>query len=142
MTEIKKFKRRVNYYETDQMGIVHHSNYIRYFEEARIEYLNQIGCDIRILEKDGIIIPNVDAYARYHKPLRYYDEFTVDVFLVKFNGSRIEFDYEVRLADTNELAATGHTTHCCSNKNLRPLSVKHSHPEFYSKMKETVTADR
>ena len=62
-----------NYYETDQMGVVHHSNHIRYFEEARLDFMRTIGCDAAEMEKDGIIIPNVDAYAKYEKPVRFAD---------------------------------------------------------------------
>ena len=58
------YRRTANYYETDQMGVVHHSNHIRYFEEARIAFMKSIGCDVAQMEKEGIIIPNVDAYAR------------------------------------------------------------------------------
>ena len=64
---IKPFTRRANYYETDKMNIVHHTNYIRYFEEARIDFMRQICCSCAELEKLGSIIPVVDAYAKYHK---------------------------------------------------------------------------
>ncbi len=67
---MKTYTRQVQYYETDKMKVVHHSNYIRYFEEARSNFMKQIGCDIRNIESNGIVIPNVDAYARYIKPLR------------------------------------------------------------------------
>lgn len=130
------YTKKASYYETDKMGIVHHSNYIRYFEDARIEYMSNIGCDVAQLEALGIIIPNVDAYAKYIRPIRFRDEFSVAVKLTKFNGVRIEFDYEVRLTATNELAATGHTTHCTADENLKPTSVKHTFPEIYQKMKE------
>ena len=71
---IKPFTRRVNYYETDKMNIVHHTNYIRYFEEARIDFMRQIGCSCAELEKLGAIIPVVDAYAKYHKSIKFDDE--------------------------------------------------------------------
>ena len=65
--KVKPYRRRANYYETDKMGIVHHTNYIRYFEEARIDLMRQVGCDCRTLEEMNIIIPVVDVYAKYHK---------------------------------------------------------------------------
>ncbi|MBQ5382752.1 MAG: thioesterase family protein, partial [Ruminococcus sp.] len=76
-----------NYYETDQMGVVHHSNHIRYFEEARLDFMRTIGCDAAEMEKDGIIIPNVDAYAKYEKPVRFADRVSIAVRLVKFSGA-------------------------------------------------------
>ena len=78
--------RKANYYETDQMGIVHHSNHIRYFEEARLYFMHSIGCDAAEMEQAGIIIPNVDAYAKYEKPIRFSDEVRITVRLEKFNA--------------------------------------------------------
>lgn len=68
MTE-KLYKAKVSYYETDCMNIVHHSNYIRYFEDARIQYMHDIGCDVAEMQSKGLYIPNVDAYARYKSRL-------------------------------------------------------------------------
>jgi acyl-CoA thioester hydrolase len=132
------YTKKASYYETDQMGIVHHSNYIRYFEDARVEFMSSIGCEVSELEKMGIIIPNVDAYARYKKPIRFRDEFSVEVKPISFNGVKIVFEYEIRLTATNELAATGRTTHCIVNEELKPMSIKHSFPEMYKKLKENL----
>lgn len=132
--KIISYHRRANYYETDQMGIVHHTNYIRYFEEARIDFMRQIGCDCRQLEQAGAIIPVVDAYARYHKSLRFDDEFVVDIRLERFNGVRMEFSYEIHFARTGELAVTGHTSHCFVDAQQKPFSVKHRFPEIYRRM--------
>lgn len=94
MTE-KLYKAKVSYYETDCMNIVHHSNYIRYFEDARIQYMHDIGCDVAEMQSKGLYIPNVDAYARYKKPLKFGDEYSVEVSLVFFTGSRMIFDYKL-----------------------------------------------
>lgn len=88
MTE-KLYKAKVSYYETDCMNIVHHSNFIRYFEDARIQYMHDIGCDVAEMQSKGLYIPNVDAYARYKKPLKFGDEYSVEVSLVFFTGSRM-----------------------------------------------------
>ena len=84
------YKRRANYYETDMMGIVHHSNHIRYFEEARLDYMKSFGCDVLEMEKEGIIIPNVDAYAKYYIPVRFGEEVDIEVSLTTFNGIKME----------------------------------------------------
>ncbi len=132
----KAYKRRAVYYETDRMGIVHHSNYIRYFEEARIDFMHNIGCDVLELENQGIIIPNVDAYAKYKKPIRFYDEFYVEIKLVKFNGSRMEYDYTIKFCETDEVSATGHTSHCFTTPDLKPLSIRKLFPEQYNRLLE------
>ena len=68
-----KYSRSVNYYETDQMGIVHHSNYIRYFEEARLHWMDEIGLSYSGLEELGVIIPVTFVDCRYKNPVRFGD---------------------------------------------------------------------
>ncbi len=120
------------------MGIVHHSNHIRYFEEARLDFMHTIGCDAAEMEKDGIIIPNVDAYAKYAKPIRFADKVTVAVRLVKFNGATMRYEYVMRLPDGNT-AATGYTTHCFVGKDFKPLSLKHKYPVYYERLRAHIS---
>ncbi|MGN0462411.1 MAG: acyl-CoA thioesterase [Ruminococcus sp.] len=132
--KIKPYVRKVNYYETDRMAIVHHSNYIRYFEEARIDAMEQIDCDCMRLENMNLIIPVVDVYAKYHKSLGCGDEFAVYTKMTYFNGVKMEFDYEIRFTKDNALACTGHSAHCFVNENHRPITIRKSHPDIYEKM--------
>lgn len=132
----------VSYYETDCMDIVHHSNYIRYFEDARIRYMHEIGCDVAEMQAKGLYIPNVDAYARYKKPLHFGDDFCVDVQLVLFTGSRMVFEYELFNAATNELSATGRTTHCFATPELKPISIKRSNPEYYERLMKSLAPNK
>ena len=134
------YKRKANYYETDCMGIIHHSNYIRYFEEARTEYMYSIGCDIRDMEKLGVVIPNVDAYARYNKPIKFFDEVEIEVRLTEFTGVRMRLEYIIRFAQTGELASKGFTTHCFVNDKFNPISMRKAYPEIYNKLKELIVA--
>lgn len=132
--EIKPYFRRANYYETDQMGFVHHSNHIKYFEEARLDFMYQIGVDVLNLEKLGIIIPNVDAYAKYDKIIKFHELMKIEPKLVLFTGARMKFEYTITFPESGEIAATGHTTHCFVNKDLRPISIKRLFPEEYKKL--------
>ncbi len=129
------YKRRANYYETDMMGIVHHSNHIRYFEEARLDYMRSFGCDVLEMEKEGIIIPNVDAYARYYVPVKFGEEVDIEVTLTTFNGTRMEYTFTVR-KQNGELAAEGHTMHCFVKPDFRPISLKKNFPVYYQKLLE------
>ena len=136
--KVKPYRRRANYYETDKMGIVHHTNYIRYFEEARIDLMRQVGCDCRTLEEMNIIIPVVDVYAKYHKSVNFDDEILIYTNLTKFNGVKMVCSYEVRFANTNEIAVTGYSTHCFVDENFKPFSLKRKYPEIYDKFIELV----
>ena len=127
------YKRRANYYETDQMGIVHHSNYIRYFEEARLAFMRENNCDVRELEQKGVIIPNVDAYARYHIPTRFDEVLDIEVRLTSFNGAKMEYTYTAR-NQNGDIAATGHTLHCFVNSDFRPVSLRRADPGFYQRL--------
>ena len=129
---IKPYIRQANYYETDQMGIVHHTNYLRYFEEARLDLMRQLNCSARDLEAIGIIIPNVDAYAKYLKLLHFEDVCTVVVKPALFTGVRMKFEYEV--VKDGEVYCEGYTTHCFVNREMKPISLKRSFPEVYEKV--------
>ncbi len=131
---IEPYERQVNYYETDQMGIVHHTNYFRYFEEARMDFMQKMNCSAMDLEKKGIIIPNVDAYARYLKILHFEDRFTIKITPASFTGIRMKFEYEV--IKDGEVYCTGYTTHCFVDSDMKPIALKYSDPETYEKLLE------
>ncbi len=133
------YRRTANYYETDQMGVVHHSNHIRYFEEARIAFMKSIGCDVAQMEKEGIIIPNVDAYARYIIPIRFGDTAEIEIKLTKFTGAVMRYEYTARLG--GNIAATGHTEHCFVNSEFRPMSLRKKFPEYYRRLKDNISTE-
>lgn len=132
--KIIPYKRRANYYETDQMGIVHHTNYLRYFEEARLDLMRQLNCSARELEEIGIIIPNVDAYAKYLKLLHFEDECIIVVEPTQFSGVKMRFEYEVIKDD--EVYCTGYTTHCFVNRDMKPIALQRSFPDVYARVKK------
>lgn len=127
--ELHPYQRRVNYYETDQMSIVHHSNYIRWFEEARLDFLDQAGLNYRKMEATGIIVPVVDVSCRYHVSVRYDD--VVDIYpkLVEYNGVKMTYRYEVRFHDTGVLAADGASSHCFLDEKRRPIILRRRKPK-------------
>lgn len=135
------YKRTANYYETDQMGIVHHSNHIRYFEEARLSFMKSIDCDAAWMEQDGIIIPNVDAYAKYITPVRFQDEMEIEVKLAKFTGVIMRYEYTVRLAKSGETASVGHTEHCFVNDKFKPMSLRRKFPEYFDRLKSNISPE-
>lgn len=135
------YKRTANYYETDQMGIVHHSNHIRYFEEARLSFMKSIDCDAARMEQDGIIIPNVDAYAKYITPVRFQDEMEIEVKLAKFTGVIMRYEYTVRLAKSGETASVGHTEHCFVNDKFKPMSLRRKFPEYFDRLKSNISPE-
>ena len=137
---MNEYLRKAHYYETDQMGVVHHSNYIRWFEEARLSVLDQMGISYRQLEADGIIIPVVDVSCRYLQSVRYDDTVCISVHLTKYNGVRMEFSYEVLFQESREVAATGTSSHCFL-VNGRPVSLKRHCPDLHELLSRSVVME-
>ncbi len=102
-------KIKVRYNETDQMGIVHHSNYLKFFELARIEWLDKLNMPYQKIEDNNIILPVVNCELKFIKPLIFGDTFFIEVFCSKKPTSTIEFSYKI-FNDNNELTTEGKTT--------------------------------
>ena len=131
---MKEYIHKVQFYETDKMGIVHHSNYIRWFEEARVEWLEQIGCTMQSIEAEDVLIPVMSVTCNYHSMVRFGDEVAVDIKISKFNGIKIEMEYEIRDVATRELRTTGMSSHCFIDGAGKLISIKKSKPEMYEKL--------
>jgi acyl-CoA thioester hydrolase len=119
---------RVRYAETDQMGVVYHSNYFVWFEVARVELLRKLGFTYKEMEKqDDCVIAVVEARCRYKSPARYDDELIVRTHLKNIRESLIHFGYEVLRRTDNTILAEGETTHIVvtSEMKIRPLPEKY-----------------
>lgn len=102
-------KIRVEYHHTDQMGIVHHSNYVKFFEVARAEWLRAMGITYAEMERRGVMMPIVDVAVKYRNPALYDELISVTAFVDEAPMARMTFRYEVRGEDGREIA-TGSTT--------------------------------
>lgn len=124
------YEHQAQYYETDQMGIIHHSNYIRWFESARIWYMNQIGVDYREMEESGIISPVLSVQCTYKSMVHFGDVVEIVPKVEKYNGVKLELSYQVLDKQSGELRTTGTSSHCFLDKDGRPLSLKKASPVF------------
>lgn len=129
---ISYFRRKIQYYETDGMGIVHHSNYIRWFEEARIEFLEKYNMPYEKMEQSGVMIPVLSASCEYKIPMRFGQNFRVETYVSDFGAARFSMEYEVFDDDTDTLCTTGSTSHCFVNTNFKPIRVKKDFPEIFN----------
>ena len=98
--------RRVNYYETDKMGITHHSNYVRWMEEARIDFLEKIGFGYARLEREGIISPVVSLECQYKRPTTFGDEVRIHVEVAEYKRIELIIAYTITNNQTGELVLT------------------------------------
>ncbi len=116
-------KKTIRYAETDQMGVVHHSNYALYFEEARIDWLNNLNTPYVEMEKKGIISPVVELRLKYHNPLCFGDSYHIEIQAVKYPKASLELAYKV-FNQNNQLICSGYTKLAfLSSKTKRPIPV-------------------
>lgn len=141
MCELPVYEREVQYYETDQMQIVHHSNYIRWFEEARLQAMKFLGVPYDVLEEKGILIPVLSASAVYRMAFRFGDTFSIQLKIVKFNGLKMDLAYKVYNKETGVLSTTGETSHAFLGRDRKPLRLKKEFPEIYSRFRSAVQED-
>ena len=131
---MSSYRLRVSYYETDQMSIAHHSNYIRWMEDARLHVMREGSISHRELEAEGIQIPVTSVSCEYLKSARFDDIVCIDVSPVRYNGVRMVLEYRICREDTGELLAVGQTGHCFIDAQTgRPLSLKHRSPAFHER---------
>ncbi|MCM1522952.1 MAG: acyl-CoA thioesterase [Ruminococcus sp.] len=128
--KLKPYTRRVYYYETDKMGIVHHSNYIRWFEEARVDLIEQAGLPFETVEEQGLMTPVLSAECRYKLPFRFGEVFFIKAYIPDFGGARFSVTYEV-YDGQGTVRAEGVTAHCFVDMQMRPARIKKTHPRIY-----------
>lgn len=125
-----KFERKINYYETDKMGIVHHSNYVRYLEEARCFMLDKMGMPYKAIEEAGILIPVLGVNCEYKHPARFEDTIVIDMQFKRYNGIRMEMKYTITDKETGNLIMNAETKHCFTDEKMKPIQLKKVNSEW------------
>ena len=128
---INETRLRVRYAETDQMGVVYHSNHFIWFEVGRVELLRQLGFSYRDMEShDNRFIAVAEAKCRYRAPARYDEEVLVRTELLNVRESVIHFGYALCRAEDGTLLAEGETTHIVTDAEMKVAAL----PEKYLKV--------
>ena len=140
---MKPYMLKARYYETDQMGIIHHANYIRWMEEARIDLMNQMGYPYRRFEEMGYLSPVLHAECEYKKSVKFDDEVKIVVSLQEFSRLKFTLKYEIyNLSQDGVLSAVGSTRHCFLNsKTGLPVLMDKEMKEFYDIMEKMLKTD-
>lgn len=129
--EITPYTRMVFYYESDRMDIVHHANYIRMAEEARVDFMAKIGLPYDKLEARGILLPLLSASCRYLRPLRFGEHLEVYTKIERYNGFHLDLCYDIFCVESGALCTKAETCHCFTNSALKPLRVRDKYPEIH-----------
>lgn len=121
---VHRTRTAVRYHESDQMGVVHHSNYICWFELARTEMMRAHGLDYAALERSGSLLAVVDVALRYLAPARFGDEVVIESWISEVERVRVRFDYAVKSGDAAAtLLCRGHTLLACVDQSLVPRRI-------------------
>ena len=101
---------RVKFYDTDTFGIVHHSNYIRWFETGRVEFLRALGIDLSEMMSDGILFPIIEIGAKFHSPAKFDDELEIETTAEALTKAKMKFNYVIRKLGDEKILAEGNST--------------------------------
>ncbi len=133
--QVKAYQ-RVNFYDTDAMGVVHHANYIRWFEIGRVEFLRALGITLGDLMAAGYVFPLTDVSAKFVAPGKFDDELIIITRPTALTKVKMAFDYEVRRKKDNLLLVRGHTQNVFTNQKTGHIAKL---PEiFYEKLQEAL----
>ena len=128
---MNQYFHKVQYYETDMMGVTHHANYIRWMEEARIDFMNQLGFPYIQMEAKGILSPVKSLSCDYKYPSTFGDEIAIRVSVESFNGIVLEIAYEMR-SQAGNIVCTARSEHVFLNREGHFVRMKREMPEFCS----------
>ena len=134
--QIKVNVHECKYYETDQMGIIHHSNYVKWMEEARMNLMDQIGLSYKQMEAMEIISPVLSISVEYRSMVHFDDTVVIETKITKYNGIKLELEYVMYDKETGEVRTTAKSSHCFLNRSGKPLSLKRTYPELDTKFFE------
>lgn len=129
-------KRRVQYYETDMMGVVHHANYIHWMEEARIEFMDRMGFPYKRMEAEGVLSPVKNIQVNYLKPCTFGDEVEIRAGVRDFNGVVITMFYEMSV--NGEPVFNGTSEHVFLDRNGKFVRMKRVMPEFCAAVEQQI----
>ncbi len=123
------YKHKTQYYETDTMKIVHHSNYVRWIEEARVDMLEQMGVGYDVMEKAGVLSPVLSVRCEYKAMTRFPETVVISVRLVRYTGVKFEIEYEIR-GERGDLRTLCSSSHCFIDESGKPISLRRKFPEW------------
>ena len=122
------YTHKVNYYETDRMGVTHHSNYIRFMEEARVAYLDSIGASYARIEAEGVISPVIEVSGRYLHTTTFDDLLEIETYVKSMTTFKLKLGYTIRCR--GEVVFEGWSLHCFLDKEGKPVAIDERYPQF------------
>jgi len=113
------------------MGVVHHSNYIRFLEEARSRWMESFNLPMEELEKEGYTIPTLEVNCKYKNHVTSGDTIIIEPYVSEFNGVRMTVKYRVTDEKNGATVIEAWTKHCFTDNNLKPVNMKKKNEKVY-----------
>lgn len=133
------YERRAYYHETDQMGVIHHSNYLKWMEEARINLLDSCGVSYKLMEDNGIISPVTAISIDYKTPCKFDDIVILELNITEYTGVKMTFEYKIYNKENNAIYATAASKHCFI-KDGKIISLKKALPDIHQRMVDFIAS--
>ncbi len=125
--------KRAQYHETDQMGVIHHANYVKWMEEARLAYLEELGLGYQHVEKEKVFSPVVGVSVQYKSPAKFADDIEIQVSIKEYTSVKLELSYLFFNKTTQQACAAASSVHCFI-KNGKIISLKKEMPSLHEKL--------
>ena len=129
---MERYIHRVMYYETDKMGVTHHSNYIRWMEEARIDFFNRIGLSYKALEEKGVFSPVLNIECSFKAPTTFEDEVAIEVKVEEYKAAKLILGYDMTKIGSFETVCTARSVHCFVDREGKLIALRKTDPELDS----------
>lgn len=127
----------VKYYECDRMGVTHHSNYVRFMEEARIDWMDQLGYGFERMEAEGVVSPVMAIELAYKRTTTFKDAIEIEIRVSSMSELKISFAYTMRVG--GKVVCTAASTHCFLFEG-RPVVLSQRFPELYAAISSTLSS--
>lgn len=135
MAKVQPYVHEVKYYECDRMGVTHHSNYVRFMEEARIWWMDQLGYGYERMEAEGIVSPVVAISLNYKRTTTFKDHIEIEVKIAEMTELKLSFSYTMKVE--GKLVCTASSTHCFLDGG-RPVVFADRFPELHAAIVSTM----
>ena len=134
------YRRTAQYHETDQMGVIHHANYVKWMEEARVAFLDEaFRFGYVEMEASGVFSPVVGVELRYHRPVYFADRVEIEVSIASYTGTRLVLNYRMRNVTKGTDCTAATSTHCFLHDG-KVVSLKSQLPELDEKIRALTKA--
>ena len=134
--KIVPYEHHTKYHETDQQGIIHHSNYVKWMEDARMNLMEQLGLGYKQMETMELMSPVLSMSIEFRSVVKFDDTVVIDTQLISYDGYKMEIAYRIYDKKTGEDRAIAKSEHCFVNKSGMPISLKRVYPELDTKFFE------